>query len=135
MNCNVSDYEEKWKEQYSKTRTKNGLAKSQLTINQYSRFLKSGLKEVNLFKDKTEKSKIERDKRISEISKNKRKYFTDEDKRIALRGYAKNERERLTDSYIANVVMKKPIKELSKEIIETKRIIIQLKRELWKIEI
>jgi hypothetical protein len=135
MNCNVSEYEEKWKEQYSKTRTKDRSAKSQLTINQYSRFLKSGLKEVNLFKDKIEKSKIERNKRISEISKNKRKYFTDEDKRIALRGYAKNECKRLTDSYVANVVMRKPIKELSKEIIEIKRIIIQLKRELWKIEI
>ena len=135
MNCNVSEYKEKWKEQYSETRTKDKVSKSQLTINQYSRFLKSGLKEVNIFKDEIEKSKIERDKRISEISKSNRKYFTDEDKRLALRKYAKNECERLTDSYIANVVMKKPVKELSKEIIETKRLIIQLKRELWKIEI
>ncbi len=37
--------------------------------------------------------------------------------------------ERLTDSYIANVVMKRPAASLSKDVIETKRIILKLKRE------
>ena len=130
MNCDVLDYEKNWKQQYSETRTKDKEAKSQLTINQYSRFLKSGLNEVNLFKEETEKSKLERDKRISELSKNRRKYFTNEDIRVSLRMYAKNECERLTDAYVANVLLRKPIKNLSKEIIETKRLLIKLKRHL-----
>ena len=130
MNCNVLEYEKKWKEQYSEIRIKDKKAKLELTSNQYSRFLNSGLKDVNLFKKQIENSKNERNKRLSEMSKASRKYFTYEDKRQALKQYANNERKRLTDSYVANMVFRKPIKELSKEIIETKRLIIKLKREL-----
>jgi transposase-like protein len=130
MNCNVSDYRENWKKQYSENRTKDKNAKSKLTTNQYSRFLQSGLNDIELFINNIKDSKQKRDKRLSEMTKAKMKYFTDEDKKQALRQYAKNDCERLTDSYVANMVLRKPVKELSKEIIETKRLIIKLKRHL-----
>lgn len=130
MNCNVSDYRENWKKQYTETRVKDKKAKLELTDNQYSRFLKSKLKDINLFKKQIEISKLERNKRLSELAKKQRKYFTVEDKKLALKMYAKNECKRLTNAYIANFIFRKPIKEVSKEIIQTKRLIIQLKREL-----
>jgi hypothetical protein len=72
LKCNVSDYRENWKKQYSKTRTKHNIEKSTTIM----------------------------------------KYHVDN----------------ITDLYIANR-LKKKLSELPKEIIETKRLIIQLKRE------
>jgi cytochrome c553 len=69
MNCDVSDYRENWKKQYSKTRTK--------------------------YNFKTTKMKFHV--------------------------------ENLTDIYIANIFRKK-VSEIPKEMIETKRLIIKLKR-------
>ncbi len=130
MNCSVEDYRENWKKQYSNTRTKNKKAKQKLTKGMYYWFLKSGIKDVEEFKKRIEKSKIERNERISSIAKSKRKIFTKEDRKLAIKRYRRSEMERVTDSYIANVVMKRPVKSLSKDIIETKRLLILLKREL-----
>jgi len=44
--------------------------------------------------------------------------------------YAKNEKDRLTNSYVAKVIMKCKNSDQYPEIIETKRNIIKLKREL-----
>ena len=129
LKCDVLDYNEMWKKQYSETRTKHKDRKG-MTIGSYNWFLKSGIKTIEEYKSNVQISKLERNKRISEISKATRKYFTDEDKKQALRQYAKNDCQRLTDSYVANMVLRKPVKELSKEIIETKRLIIKLKRHL-----
>lgn len=73
LKCNISEYQQKWKEQYSKTRTKHNI-KKQSTIMKYHV-------------------------------------------------------ENITDLYIANRFRKK-VSELPKEIIETKRLIIKLKREI-----
>lgn len=73
MNCNVSEYRDNWKKQYSKTRTKIFTEKNQTVM----------------------------------------KYHV----------------ENLTDTYIANR-LKLSIKELPKEIIETKRLLLTIKREI-----
>lgn len=134
MNCDISKYRENWKKQYSKTRTIDLYAKKHLTegsYNHFKRLLKkdSSLNYENYLKI-IEDSKKQRDKRIKDYVLSKQKYFTKEDKRLALRMYAKNEKDRLTDSYVANLVMRCKISDLTPEIIETKRIIIKLKREL-----
>jgi len=134
FNCDVQDYRENWKQQYTETRTIDLDSKEKLTQGQYGFF--TTLLKANLVVDlesyfkRIKDSKQQRNERISNEALSKKKYFTKEDKRLALRMYAKNKKDRLTDSYISNVVMKKKISDLSPEIIETKRLTIQLKREL-----
>tara|TARA_R110001599_G_scaffold288842_2_gene491836 strand:- start:1656 stop:2249 length:594 start_codon:yes stop_codon:yes gene_type:complete len=136
MNCNISDYEKNWKKQQRKTSSKDFVAMENLTKYQYDnyiRFLKKG--EVSDYKSylkRIKKSKEQRNYRVLASVLDRMKYFTIQDKKEALKMYAKNEMLRVTDSYVANVVMKTPIKELSPEIIETKRLIIKIKRELNK---
>jgi len=134
LNCDISDYRNNWKKQYSKTRTFDLEAKEKLSKGQYAHFrtlLSNGIiYNTESYLKHILESKKERNILLSNIAQSKRKYFGKEEKRLALRKYAKNEMLRLTDAYVANVVMKKPIKELSKEIIETKRLIIKLKRQL-----
>lgn len=48
--------------------------------------------------------------------------------------YHKRARKRLADFYVCSILGYK-VNELPKEIIETKRLSLQIKRELWKIEI
>jgi len=134
MNCDISEYRKNWKSQYSKTRTIDLEAKKHLTQGQYNHF-KRLKKNDNTLDYKTylknvENNKQQRNERLVNEVLSKQKYFTKEDKRIALRMYAKNEKDRLTNAYVANMVMKCKISDLSPEIIETKRNIIKLKREL-----
>jgi len=136
LDCDISDYRKNWKKQYSKTRTIDLEAKKNLTQGQYNHFKKLKKKYVNLdFKtylknvfENREKNKI----RLRNMVLSKQKYFTKEDKRLALRMYAKNEKDRLTDAYVANHILYCKVSDLPKEIIETKRNIIKLKRELKK---
>ena len=136
LDCNISDYRKNWKKQYTETRTIDLEAKRHLTEGQYNHYI--GLKKNDITLDyksylkNVENNKNQRNERLRNEVLSKQKYFTKEDKRLALRMYAKNEKDRLTDSYVANVVMKCKISELSPEIIETKRNIIKLKRELKK---
>tara|TARA_R110000737_G_scaffold245838_1_gene256368 strand:- start:3205 stop:3822 length:618 start_codon:yes stop_codon:yes gene_type:complete len=134
MNCDVSDYNENWKKQYSKTRTIDLDAKKHLTEGQYNHFknlLKQGANlNYKTYLNNVEISKVKRNNRVRDMVLSKQKYFTKEDKRLSLRMYARNEKERLTDAYVANMIMKCKISDLSPEIIETKRTIIKLKREL-----
>ena len=134
LDCNVSDYRKNWKKQYTKTRTIDAEAKDILSEGQYNHYLNllkdSSVKDLKSYLKHVEKSKQKRNKRIAHEVLSKKKYFTKEDKRIASRMYAKNEMLRLTDAYVANVVMKKKISDLSPEIIQIKRLTIQLKREL-----
>tara|TARA_B110000211_G_C14013769_1_gene524433 strand:+ start:166 stop:786 length:621 start_codon:yes stop_codon:yes gene_type:complete len=134
MNCDISEYRENWKSQYSKTRTIDLEAKKHLTQGQYNLFKRLKKKNNSLdyktYLKNVENSKQQRNERLVNEVLSKKKYFTKEDKRIALRMYAKNERNRLTNAYVANMVMKCKISDLSPEIIKTKRNIIKLKREL-----
>jgi len=134
LNCDVKDYRKNWKQQYTETRTIDLYSKEKLTQGQYG-FFRTLLKanfvaDLESYFKRVIESKKQRNERIRNEALSKKKYFTKEDKRLALRMYAKNDKDRLTDSYISNQVMKKNISELSPEIIETKRLTIQLKREL-----
>jgi len=136
LGCNLSGYKENWKKQYTETRTIDSDAKEKLSEGQYNHYL--NLLKDNLVWDyegylkRVKKSKKETIKRLVNEVLSKQKYFTKEDKRLALRMYSRDESSRLTDSYIANRLMRKKIKELTPEIIKTKRLTIQLKRELKK---
>jgi len=136
LNCKVEDYRENWKAQYTNTRTIDLEARNNLTKGEYSNyiyFIRHGY--VSNYKEyliHVEKSKVERNERLRNEVLSKQKYFTKEDKRGALRMYANNEKDRLTDSYIAHHLFKSKIGDLTPEIIETKRNIIKLKRELRK---
>jgi Holliday junction resolvase-like predicted endonuclease len=134
LDCNVSDYRENWKKQYSETRTIDLISKKELTQGQYNHFMKLIRNGFNInYKEylvRVKLSKKEKINRLIKIVLSKQKYFTKEDKKLALRMYANNEKERLTDAYVANMTMKCKISELTPEIIETKRNILKLKREL-----
>lgn len=134
LGCDVSDYRKNWKKQYAETRTIDLEAKIHLTDGQYNHFrlLKKNdnTLDYKTYLKNVEANKKQRNNRLRNEVLSKQKYFTKEDKRLALRMYAKNEKDRLTDAYVANVVMKCKISDLSPEIIETKRNIIKLKREL-----
>lgn len=134
MGCNVSEYSVSWKKQYTRTRTIDLEAKKHLTEGQYNRYILLRKNDKTLdyktYLKNVEKNKQQRNNRLIKEVLSKKKYFTKQDKRLALRMYARNEKDRLTDAYVANVVMKCKISDLSPEIIETKRSIIKLKREL-----
>ena len=136
MNCNVFEYRDNWKRQYSKTRTIDLEAKNNLTKGQYNHYkrLKKMDKTLDLkaYLKNVEGNKNQRNERLRNEALSRQKYFTKEDKRLALRMYAKNESDRLTNAYVANTIMRCKISDLSPEIIETKRNIIKLKRELKK---
>jgi len=134
LNCNTSEYAKEWKRQYTEKRTIDLEAKEVLTEGQYNHYIKLLKKEaVENYDDylkRVEKSKANRNEILRNEVLSKQKYFTKEDKRLALRMYSRDESSRLTDSYIANRLMRKKIKELTPDIIETKRLTLKLKREL-----
>lgn len=121
MNCNVSDYRENWKKQYSETRT---------FVKEISH-LPKGVKSVIRKKIKDgyiftnyEQYRIDCRKNVSQV---KRKYeygnidFVPKGIQTGIKY--------LTDGYIA-LTLKAKVKEVPKEMIEFKRLTIQLKREL-----
>lgn len=123
MNCDVSDYRENWKKQYSETRTIDIEAKKTLTNGSYNHFIKN---KKNTLKDYLfsvenkigyKEMGIKKQKPIEHHKKYKKEYY-------------KKDRTKLKDAYIANNILGFKINEVPKEIIETKRLIIQLKKEL-----
>ncbi len=124
MNCDISDYRENWKKQYSKTRTKYIKEISNLPVGTRHLIMKK-IKNGYIFTN-YEQYKIDCRKNISQVM---RKYdygyvdFVPKEKRD------KAGIVNLTDAYIA-LTLKAKVKEVPKEVIETKRLIIQLKREL-----
>lgn len=134
LNCNISNYRKNWKKQYSETRTIDLDTKKLITEGRYTHYLKllreESIKDYETYLKHVEKSNKERNKRLSDMVLSKQKYFTKEEKKTALKMYAKNEKDRLTDAYVANMVMNCKVSDLTPEIIETKRNVLKLKREL-----
>jgi hypothetical protein len=125
MNCEVSDYRKNWKKQYSETRTHFKeiihLPKGVQSV------IRNKIKEGYVFKN-YEQYRVDCKKNISKV---KRKYdYGDLD--FVPKG-TQTGIKHLTDGYIA-LTLKSKVKEIPKEIIETKRLIIQLKRELKTIK-
>ena len=125
MGCDVSEYREKWKEQYSKTRIKNPDLRNEGLNYQVANNISEWQKEGYVF---TTYEQYRLDIR-KKYSKSKRKYdygdvdFIPKDK-ANRRGIIN-----ITDAYIA-LMLGYPVSEVPKDIIETKRLIIKLKREL-----
>jgi hypothetical protein len=123
MNCDISDYRENWKKQYSETRT---------LVKEISH-LPKGVKSIIRKKIKNgyiftnyEQYKIDCRKNISQVM---RKYDYGDVDFVPKEKRDKTGIVNLTDAYIA-LTLKAKVNEVPKEVIETKRLIIQLKREL-----
>ena len=123
LKCNIEDYNEKWKHQYSETRTKFPDIKDIPYGKRGSVLekLRTGYKYSTY-----EQYKI--DCRAS-VSKVKRKYDYGDVDFVSIQERNRSSIKNLTDSYIA-LLLKKKVRDLPKEIIETKRLIIKLEREL-----
>tara|TARA_R110000796_G_C14437310_1_gene421880 strand:+ start:65 stop:670 length:606 start_codon:yes stop_codon:yes gene_type:complete len=129
LDCNVSDYRENWKKQYSKTRTIDLFAKKELTEGQYNVY-KSYLKKGIVFN-------LEEHKEMVYINKHSKpwlrkfdyggKIFLD-NKETRIKSN-RNKIDNITDSYIVNYLGYRK-NEVPIEIIESKRLLIKLKREL-----
>ena len=121
MNCNIDEYSEYWKKQYSETRT---LIKEISHLpNGVQSVIRKKIKDGYVF---TTYDKYRIDCRIN-LSKAKRKYdYGDID--FIPKGIQTGIIH-LTDAYIA-LSLKQKVKDVPKEMIEFKRLTIQLKREL-----
>lgn len=121
MNCDVSDYRENWKKQYSETRTLvkeiSHLPKGVQSV------IRKKIKDGYVFTN-YEQYRIDCRKNVSKV---KRKYeygnidFVPKGIQTGIKY--------LTDGYIS-LTLKAKVKEVPKEMIEFKRLTIQLKREL-----
>ena len=121
MNCNISDYTENWKKQYSNTRTlfkeiNDAPLKNKTTVHNK---IRKGYVYTTYEQYRTDCKKT--------YSQIRRKYdYGDLDfvPKGTQTGFI-----HLSDAYVSNTLGFK-INEIPKEIIETKRLIIQLRREL-----
>ena len=121
MNCDISDYRENWKKQYSETRT---FVKE---ISHLPKGVQSVIrKKINNGYVFTNYEQYRYDCRKN-LSRVKRKYNYD-NLDFVPKG-TQTGIKHLTDSYIA-LTLKRKVKEVPKEMIEFKRLTIQLKREL-----
>ena len=125
MNCEISEYRNKWKEQYTETRTHfkefNGYCLS--TRKNMFKYKEQG-KDVSTYENYKKLGKLK-------LSKIRRKYdygnvdFVPKNTQTGIKY--------LTDGYIA-LTLKQRVKEVPKELIEFKRLTIKLKRELKTIK-
>lgn len=123
MECDVSEYRNSWKAQYSKTRTKLPEIKHLPTGVQgwIRKKIKQGYVYITYEQYKKDCS--------SNISKAKRKYDYGNVDLVPKNVSQRKGIDNLTDAYIA-LTLNKRIKDIPKEIIETKRLLLKIKREL-----
>jgi len=123
MNCNVLDYRENWKKQYYETRT---------LFKEFKEYALDTRKRMYKYKNEgKDVSTYENYKKLGRLkqSKNKRKYDYGNTDFVPKEKLSKSGIVNLTDAYIA-LTLKAKVKEVPKEMIEFKRLTIQLKREL-----
>lgn len=130
LNCSLDEYRNNWKAQYSKTRTKDFEARQQLRPAQYGHYLRWNMKSIDEYKERVDNSRMKTIERLRSMAKARQILFTIEDYNKYKRAFAKKQRENLIDSYIANNILGVKMHEISKEQIHTKRLIIQLKKEI-----
>lgn len=123
MGCDVSEYRENWKKQYSQTRTINPEL-SFLTRRQRIT-VRNKIKKGYVFTTH-EQYKLDCSK---SYSKARRKYDYGDCDFVLQKDKNRIGIKNLTDGYIA-LTMKSHVDEIPKEIIEQKRLILTLKREL-----
>ena len=129
LDCNVSDYRENWKKQYSETRTIDLIAKKELTEGQYNVY-RSHVKKGLVFDLKKHKERVYINKHskpwLRKFDYNGKVFL---DKKESMAKSNRNKIDNITDSYITNYLGYKK-NEVPKELIENKRLLIKLKREL-----
>lgn len=125
MNCDISNYRENWKKQYSDTRTIvkeiSHLPKDVQGV--IRKKMKSGYVFTNYEQYKIDCSKNR--------SKGRRKYNYGDSDFVTKKESRRQIMLNLTDCYIANTLGLR-VNQVPKEIIEFKRLTIQLKREIEK---
>jgi len=131
LNCDVSDYRKNWKKQYSQTRTFDLEAKGKLSKGQYNVYLKN-IKDGIINNLKEHRKKVFKNKHskpwLRKFDYGNKIFLTLKERKTKANVI---KIEKITDSYIINISgLKKG--QLPQENIETKRLIIQLKRELKK---
>lgn len=127
MNCEISEYRINWKKQYSETRTKDLEARKMLKIGEYGHFKRLLKKsEVNNLKDYL--FRIENKIGYKSMWDLKRK--PKEHHLKYKRDYYRIDRLKLKKAMIANNYLGLKVNQVSDEIIETKRLLIQIKREI-----
>jgi RNA polymerase subunit RPABC4/transcription elongation factor Spt4 len=137
LNCDISEYQTKWKEVQSDNLKKDKVAFKNLTKSQYQWYI--NLKNKGFegdYKDYLKRIEVNinrRNQRLKQVNLHSRKYFNEDEYKAARAKWNKNNIDRLTDSYIANNVLGVKVNDLPKEIIETKRLIIQLNRSIKNI--
>ncbi len=123
MGCEIDDYRENWKKQYSETRTKHP------EIKHLSESVKKTLRKWidNGYNFTTYKQyRIDCRKKLSKL---RRKYDYGSCDFVPQKEKNRRGIKNLTDGYIA-LIMNMSVKELTPELIETQRLVIKLKREL-----
>lgn len=127
MGCEIDNYRKYWKQQYSETRTIDIEAKSKLNQNQYSWYRQ--LKRNGVINNVEEYiNRISNGLGYKEMGEKKRKSI--EHHRQYRREYYREYNKNLPNSLIANLYLKAKVSEIPNEIIETTRLLIQLKRLL-----
>jgi hypothetical protein len=129
LDCNISNYRKNWKKQFSETRTIDMQAKKKLTRGQYSHYRRMVLKGVasNVEEYRKEVFKNKNSKPWLRKFDYEGKVFLTAKERVNKNNSMKI--DNLTDIYITNMLgLKKG--EVPNELIETKRLIIKIKREV-----
>lgn len=123
MGCETKDYRENWKKQYSKTRTLN----PEISHLHYS--LRGGIrKKIRKGYKYTNHEQYKLDCR-SNVSMCHRKYDYGDKKLLTTKDINNKRTQVMSDSYLA-LAIGLSVNEIPKEMIETKRLIYTLKREL-----
>ncbi len=123
MNCNVEDYRENWKKQYSETRTKYPEITHLPKCVQWT--LRKWIDNGYVFTT-YEQYKIDCRKQTSKL---RRKYDYGDIDFVPVKARSRCNIENLTDAYVA-LSMNFKTKEVPKGMIKNKRLILKLKREL-----
>jgi len=129
LNCDISDYREKWKKQYTETRTIDLEAKINLTEGQYNNFKSKIKKGHNIdYKEYLENVKVNKYSKpwLRKFDYDGKVFLT---KKEIQNKSNKNKIKNITDVYITNYLGVKK-EDIPKEVIETKRLLIKIKRQL-----
>lgn len=123
MKCDVSDYRKNWKKQYSETRT---FVKEITHLTKgVQGVIRKKIKDGYVFSN-YEQYRIDCRKNVSQV---KRKYDYGDVDFVPKEKLSRSGIINLTDAYIA-LTLKAKVKEVPKEMIDFKRLTIQLRREL-----
>lgn len=125
LGCSLEDYPKVWKVLLNKQKIKDVVAKQKLKKNQYAHYLR--LKNKGIVSNEVEYLEGMKE-RISVARKNRPSKYKSLSHRRSVE--AKRNSDKLSNCYVANHLFGCKVSDLPLEIIETKRLSVQIKREL-----